>query len=70
MSKLVSKGYLVVFNGTSNNYDFFNTLEEAQTIRDMIAGGGIIYNATLEKIGCNTFPIRGTMVRKPDGTPL
>lgn len=70
MSKLVSKGYLVVFNGTSENYDFFHTLEEAQSIRDMVAGGGIIYNATLEKIGCNTFPIRGTMVRKPDGTPL
>ena len=33
-------------------------------------GGGIIYNATLEKIGYNTFPIRGTMVRKSDGTPL
>ena len=70
MSKLVSKGYLVVFNGTSGNYDFFHTLEEAQNIRDIVAGGGIIYNATLEKIGCNTFPIRGTMVRKPDGTPL
>jgi hypothetical protein len=70
MSKLVSKGYLVVFNGTSNGCDFFCTLEEAQNIRDMVAGGGIIYNATLEKIGYNTFPIRGTMVRKSDGTPL
>ena len=70
MTKLVSKGYLVVFNGTSNNCDFFHTLEEAQNIRNMIAGGGIIYNATLEKNGCNTFPVRGAMVRKSDGTPL
>lgn len=70
MSKLVSKGYLVVFNVTSNGSDFFHTLKEAQTIRNAVAGGGIIYNATLEKIGYNTFPIRGTMVRKSDGTPL
>ena len=70
MENIVSKGYLVVFNGTSNDCDFFHTLEEAQNIRNMIAGGGIIYNATLEKIGYNTFPIRGTMVRKSDGTPL
>jgi len=70
MAELVSKGYMVVFNVPSNGSDFFRTLEEAKTIRDMIAGGGIIYYATLEKIGCNTFPIRGTMVRKSDGTPL
>ena len=70
MENIVSKGYMVVFNGTSNDCDFFNTLEEAQNIRDMVAGGGIIYHATLEKIGYNTFPIRGTIVRKSDGTPL
>ena len=70
MSKLVSKGYLVVFNVPSDGSDFFNTLEEAQNIRNMVAGGGIIYHATLEKIGYNTFPVRGTMVRKSDGTPL
>ena len=70
MKNIISKGYMVVFNVLSNGSDFFNTLEEAKTIRDMIAGGGIIYHATLEKIGCNTFPVRGTIVRKPDGTPL
>ena len=70
MENIVSKGYMVVFNGTSNDFDFFHTLEEAQNIRDMVAGGGIIYHATLEKIGYNTFPIRGTIVRKSDGTPL
>jgi len=70
MGNIVSKGYMVVFNVPSNGSDFFNTLEEAQNIRDMIAGGGIIYHATLEKIGYNTFPIRGAMVRKLDGTPL
>ena len=70
MGNIISKGYMVVFNGTSNDCDFFHILEEAQNIRDMVAGGGIIYHATLEKIGYNTFPIRGTMVRKSDGTPL
>ena len=70
MENIVSKGYMVIFNGTSNDCDFFNTLEKAQNIRNMIAGGGIIYYATLEKIGYNTFPIRGAMVRKSDGTPL
>lgn len=70
MENIVSTGYMVVFNVPSNGSDFFHTLEEAQNIRDMIAGGGIIYYATLEKIGYNTFPIRGRMVRKSDGTPL
>lgn len=70
MENIISKGYMVVFNGTSNGSDFFHTLKEAQTIRNAVAGGGIIYYATLEKIGYNTFPIRGTMVRKSDGTPL
>ena len=70
MGNIISKGYMVVFNVPSNGSDFFHTLKEAQTIRNAVAGGGIIYYATLEKIGCNTFPVRGAMVRKSDGTPL
>lgn len=70
MAKIIARGYLVVFNIQSNGSTFFHTLEEALSIRDIVAGGGIIYNATLEKVGYNTFPVRGAMVRKSDGTPL
>ena len=69
-NNIIMQGFIVEFCGTSYGFDFFKTLEQAKKIRDCVAGGGIIYHATLEKIGFNSYPVRGTMVRKSDGTPL
>ena len=71
MAKGVIKyGYLVEFCVRSNGSVFCDTLEAAKYTRDAIAGGGLIYHATIEKIGSNCFPVRGAMARKCDGTPI
>ncbi len=50
--------------------DFFDTLEKAISVRDMVCGGGLIYTAHLEKSGFNTFVVKDYLCRKSDGTPL
>lgn len=70
MKKFYCDGYAVVFCVPSNGYAFFQTLEEAINVRDMISGGGSIYHATLERCGLNIMPFLGEKVRKSDGTPL
>lgn len=66
---IISKGFTVVFiNGDYTG--FINTLAEATNLRDMVAGGGMIYYATLEKSGLNCFCVRGPVVRNSYGTPL
>lgn len=70
-NNVIAKGYTVVFNRSyDSSTGFVESLEKAQMIRDMVAGGGIIYHATLEKSGLNCFCVRGDMVRKSAGTPL
>lgn len=69
-NNVVATGYTVIFCVGDDSAGFVESLEKAQMIRGMVAGGGIIYHATLEKSGYNCFCVRGDMVRKSDGTPL
>lgn len=64
------KGYLVKFFGKADNTAFCDSLEEAVSIRNMVYGGGVIYEAHTEKSGYNTFVIEDYALRKPDGTLL